>query len=53
MVGSLGQEDVADELIVRFVLAEAFAQPLVEGKDAFDADAIRVGPQQVGPLLAQ
>src|SRR3954452_12986968 len=43
-------EDLAYELVVRLVVAEALAHALVKQIDRLDTDALRVGAQQVAPL---
>ena len=47
---ALGRDQFADELVVRFVLAEAVANPVVVVQHSLDADAVRIGPQQIGPF---
>ncbi len=51
MRAPLGEHDLAHELIVRFVRAEAFAQPLIERVDALHADAVRIRAQQIGAFV--
>src|SRR5205807_1526087 len=46
-----GGEELAHELVVGQVLPEGVAQPGVQVVDRLDADAVGVGPQQVGPLV--
>ena len=51
MIAALGQENIADELVVRRVRAERFPQPLVEHVNALDPHAVRVRAKEVGPLV--
>jgi len=48
---ALGGDQLADKLVIRFVLAERVAQPRVEVPHGLDAGPVRVGPKQVGPLV--
>ena len=51
MVAAFGQEDFTHQLVVRFVLPETLAQPLVQDENALHPDTVRVGAQQVGPFV--
>ncbi len=43
--------DLADELVVRKVLPEGVAHPVVEVEDRFDSDPVGIRPQQVEPFI--
>src|SRR3990172_9058375 len=47
----LRRQQLADELAVRFVRPKRLAEPSVQRPDSLHAHAIRIGPQQVGPLV--
>ena len=48
---ALRGQQLADELVVGHVAAEGVAEPGVEVVNRLDADAVRIRPQQVGPLV--
>src|SRR5262249_22016020 len=52
MVRSFREQNFTHELIVRFVLSEAVAQPLIEDKHTFHAHAIGVRAEQVSPFVS-
>ena len=51
MIAAFGQEDFTHELIVRLVGAKGLAQPLVEDENTFDADAVRIRADEIGPFV--
>jgi hypothetical protein len=48
---SLRRDHLPDELVVRQVLAERLADPGVKVPDGLDPDPVRVGPEEVHPLV--
>ena len=51
MIRAFREEDFTRELVVRLVLPETLAQPLIEDEDALHANAVGIRTQQVGPLV--
>ena len=50
MSAALSGEQFTGKLVERFVFPKAFANPLIEQQDAFDAHSLRVGSDEVAPL---
>src|SRR5204862_5625426 len=50
MGAPLSGEKLSGELIERFVLAKTLTNPFVQKQNALDANALRIGPDQVAPF---
>ena len=48
---ALRRDQLAHELVVRHVAAEGVSQPRIQIPDGLDPDSVRIGTQEIGPLV--
>ena len=48
---SVGRDNLAGELVHRFIFAKRLAQPLVQHINALESNPVGVGPQEISPFV--